>query len=66
METVGFSKARKYSANGIIPPAITGMHNGDAMKAWAEGGIKNVVGDNTRAVLLNQVFLLWAEKRTRY
>lgn len=55
MKDVGISKAKKFSPLGLIPPAITGMHNGDAIKGWVDGGIKNVVGDNTRAGLLNQV-----------
>jgi len=44
--------AGKFSANGIIPPAITGLHNGDVIKAWMDNGIKHVVGDNTRPVLM--------------
>lgn len=55
MKDVGISKAKKFSPVGLIPPAITGMHNGDAIKGWVDGGIKNVVGDNTRALLLNEV-----------
>ncbi|KAH6678339.1 hypothetical protein B0J14DRAFT_320104 [Halenospora varia] len=54
IEAVGISKAKKYSPNGIIPPAITGMHNGDAIRAWVDGGIKYVVGDNTRSGLMNK------------
>ncbi|KAF4637773.1 hypothetical protein G7Y89_g292 [Cudoniella acicularis] len=54
LAAVGISNAKKFSPNGIIPPAITGMHNGDALKGWADGGIKNVVGDNTRSVLMNK------------
>ncbi|EJT52266.1 hypothetical protein A1Q1_05476 [Trichosporon asahii var. asahii CBS 2479] len=42
-----------FSPKGIIPPAITGLHNGDVIKAWMENGIKHVVGDNTRPVLRN-------------
>ena len=52
---VGIAAASKFSASGIIPPAITGLHNGDALQAWATCGITNVVGDNTRPVLLNTV-----------
>ncbi|RDL42047.1 Uncharacterized protein BP5553_02026 [Venustampulla echinocandica] len=54
LDSVGISAAEKFSASGIIPPAITGMHNGDAVRAWADSGIKHVVGDNTRPVLMNQ------------
>ncbi|KAF3922954.1 hypothetical protein ABW20_dc0101875 [Dactylellina cionopaga] len=49
-----FDKARRFSPNAIIPPAITGLHNADALKAWMENGVKYVVGDNTRAPLRNQ------------
>jgi hypothetical protein len=43
----------KFSSKGLIPPAITGLHNGDALRAWATRGIVNAVGDNTRPALLN-------------
>lgn len=48
-----------FSANGLIPPAITGMHNGDAIKAWIDNGITNVVGDNSRPVLMNPDHVHW-------
>ncbi|KAM0330547.1 hypothetical protein ACHAQA_003494 [Verticillium albo-atrum] len=51
---MGIDKATKFSANGLVPPAITGMHNGDAIRAWITNGIKHVVGDNTRAPLRNK------------
>ncbi|CAG8981997.1 hypothetical protein HYALB_00004864 [Hymenoscyphus albidus] len=50
---VGFSSGTRFSPKGIIPPAITGLHNGDALRAWKDNGIINVVGDNTRPVLMN-------------
>ncbi|EHL02098.1 hypothetical protein M7I_1877 [Glarea lozoyensis 74030] len=49
----GIADATMFSPNGIIPPAITGLHNGDALRAWLDNGIKYVVGDNTRPPLLN-------------
>ncbi|RVD87906.1 uncharacterized protein DFL_002109 [Arthrobotrys flagrans] len=50
-----FDKAKRFSPDGMIPPAITGLHNADAIKAWMEAGnIDHVVGDNTRALLRNQ------------
>jgi hypothetical protein len=59
----GISSARYYSPNGLIPPAITGLHNADAIKAWMDNGIKYVVGDNTRPPLFNHVcFLKLASK----
>jgi hypothetical protein len=57
MQHSGISSARYYSPNGLIPPAITGMHNADAIKAWMDNGIKYVVGDNTRTPLVNHVSL---------
>ena len=54
-DQIGLSAAKFWSPRGIIPPAITGLHNGDALRAWAENGIVNVVGDNTRPVLRNSV-----------
>jgi hypothetical protein len=55
MKQVGISAASKFSGKGLIPPAITGLHNGDVIQAWMENGITAVVGDNTRSVLKNQV-----------
>lgn len=57
LKQIGLYSGNKFSPNGIIPPAITGLHNGDAIKAWMDNGIKYVVGDNTRPVLRNQVSL---------
>ncbi|KAH6665167.1 hypothetical protein B0J14DRAFT_236103 [Halenospora varia] len=53
LSMIGLSGAKWFSSKGLIPPAITGLHNGDALRGFAEGGIVNVVGDNTRSVLLN-------------
>jgi len=57
LDAVGISAATQFSSTGLIPPAITGLHNGDALQAWADNGIIHVVGDNTRKVLLNPVRL---------
>jgi hypothetical protein len=57
--TTGISSASKWSPNGLIPPAITGMHNGDAIKAWMINGLTAAVGDNTRSVLMNQQNEFW-------
>ncbi|KAL5001217.1 hypothetical protein BDV10DRAFT_21307 [Aspergillus recurvatus] len=59
LERSGFSAASKFTSNGIIPPAITGLHNGDALRAWWDNGITNCVGDNTRPVLLNSENEMW-------
>ncbi|KAE8441935.1 hypothetical protein EG329_004143 [Mollisiaceae sp. DMI_Dod_QoI] len=56
---VGIADADRFSPQGIIPPAITGLHNGDALRAWVDNGIVNVVGDNTRPVLMNQINEMW-------
>ncbi|KAG4438152.1 hypothetical protein IFR05_006363 [Cadophora sp. M221] len=45
--------AGKFSPKGLIPPAITGLHNGDVIKEWIANGITRVVGDNTRPPLLS-------------
>ena len=55
----GFDQAQHFTGNGIIPPAITGLHNGDALQAWWDNGIRNCVGDNTRSVLLNAQNAMW-------
>ncbi|KAJ5428056.1 hypothetical protein N7445_009510 [Penicillium cf. griseofulvum] len=59
LKAVGIDKATKFTSNGIIPPAITGLHNGDALRAWWENGITNCVGDNTRPALLNKANAMW-------
>jgi hypothetical protein len=56
---IGFTKAKRFSASSLVPPAITGLHNGDAIKAWLANGIKNVVGDNTRPVLTSPYNDYW-------
>lgn len=55
MSQVGIASASKFSPSCLIPPAITGLHNGDAIKAFMDNGITAVVGDNTRPVLKNKV-----------
>ncbi|KAF4634374.1 hypothetical protein G7Y89_g3745 [Cudoniella acicularis] len=53
LNMMGLSSAKWFSGGGFIPPAITGMHNADALRAWMDNGLGNAVGDNTRPVLLN-------------
>lgn len=50
---LGFDKAKRWSQKCFVPPAITGLHNGDAIKAFMDNGIICGVGDNTRPVLRN-------------
>lgn len=59
LKQVGIDQSEHFTANGIIPPAITGLHNGDALRAWWDNGIKNCVGDNTRPTLLNAQNPMW-------
>lgn len=59
LKQVGLDAAARFSPKGIIPPAITGLHNADALQAWKDNGIVNVVGDNTRPLLLNTVNRFW-------
>ncbi|KAK3676100.1 hypothetical protein LTR78_003850 [Recurvomyces mirabilis] len=58
LKQVGIT-AGSFSAKGLIPPAITGMHNGDAIRAFIDLGISNVVGDNSRSALLNTQNPFW-------
>jgi len=55
LKQVGLWTNSLMSQEGLIPPAITGLLNGDAIKAWMDNGIKYVVGDNTRPTLRNAV-----------
>ncbi|KAL2854892.1 hypothetical protein BJY01DRAFT_257640 [Aspergillus pseudoustus] len=59
LASIGFTSATYFTSNGIIPPAITGLHNGDALQAWWDNGITNCVGDNTRPPLLNTENRMW-------
>lgn len=59
MQQNNISSAKYFSEGGLIPPAITGLHNGDALQAWWDRGITNCVGDNTRQALLNQQNEMW-------
>lgn len=51
----GISASPKFSPKGLIPPAITGLHNGDAIDAFIDNGLEYVVGDNSRPLLVNSV-----------
>lgn len=51
MAQTGIDQATRFSKNSLIPPAITGLHNGDVIQAWMDNGIYYVVGDNTRPLL---------------
>ncbi|RDW58478.1 hypothetical protein BP5796_12408 [Coleophoma crateriformis] len=53
LKQTGLDQAKYFSPHGLIPPAITGLHNGDALRAWAANGLTSCVGDNTRPVLMN-------------
>jgi hypothetical protein len=59
LKQVTISDSPLFTSKGIIPPAITGLHNGDALRAWMDNGITNCVGDNTRPVLLNPQNSMW-------
>jgi hypothetical protein len=48
-----------WSPKGLIPPAITGLHNGDVLKAWTDAGLTHCVGDNSRPVLRNTQNQMW-------
>lgn len=59
MKQMGIDQAARYSPNGLVPPAITGLHNADVIRAWSDNKITFVVGDNTRPVLQNQQNKFW-------
>lgn len=51
LKQIGIDQGDKFSSKSLIPPAITGLHNGDAIRAWITNGITSAVGDNSRPVL---------------
>ncbi|KAG8163143.1 hypothetical protein KVR01_007621 [Diaporthe batatas] len=59
MKQNGIANATSFSAKGLIPPAITGTHNGDVIRAWMDAGLTSIVGDNTRPVLRNPNNKYW-------
>ncbi|KAK0616350.1 hypothetical protein B0T14DRAFT_434676 [Immersiella caudata] len=59
LKQIGLWDSPRFSPAGLIPPAITGLHNGDAIRAWIDNGIRIVVGDNTRPVLRNPTSSFW-------
>jgi hypothetical protein len=54
LQHAGFAAAKRFTRNALVPPAITGLHNGDALRAWSDNGLVSCVGDNSRPVLINQ------------
>ncbi|KAK5011639.1 hypothetical protein LTR28_010810 [Elasticomyces elasticus] len=52
-EFLNFTVGPRFSGSGLIPPAITGLHNGDVLRAWSDNGLWNAIGDNTRPPLRN-------------
>lgn len=50
---LGIVNAKMWSNKSFIPPSITGMHNGDALRAFMDNGIVAGVGDSTRPALVN-------------
>jgi hypothetical protein len=59
LNRTGISSANRFTANGLVPPGITGLHNADALRAWMDNGLTNCVGDNTRPILMNQQNPYW-------
>lgn len=55
----GFTSHPNFSPASLVPPQITGLHNGDAIRALMALGITYVVGDNTRPALLNTDHPFW-------
>ncbi|KAK3682052.1 hypothetical protein B0T22DRAFT_432386 [Podospora appendiculata] len=59
LKQIGLWTSARFSSIGLIPPGITGLHNGDAIRAWMDNGIRYVVGDNTRPILRNPTNPFW-------
>ncbi|KAN0071986.1 hypothetical protein V8E54_009715 [Elaphomyces granulatus] len=59
LNRTGISSANRFTANGLVPPGITGLYNADALRAWMDNGLTNCVGDNTRPILTNQQNPYW-------
>ncbi|KAJ3004809.1 UNVERIFIED_CONTAM: hypothetical protein HDU68_004887 [Siphonaria sp. JEL0065] len=48
-----------WSSKSIVTPGISGIFNGDALKALSDSGIKGCVGDSSRPKTLNTDRPLW-------
>ncbi|KAM7185194.1 non-anchored cell wall protein-1 [Rhypophila sp. PSN 637] len=59
LQQIGLTSSPRFSPRGLIPPGITGVRNGDVIRAWLDNRIEYVVGDNTRPTLRNQVNSFW-------
>lgn len=57
--STGFTGHSNFSPQSLVPPQITGLHNGDSIRALMTNGIIYVVGDNTRPALLNTDRPFW-------
>ena len=64
MAQIGIAASPRFSGKGIIPPQITGLHNGDCLRAWVDSGLTNAVGDNTRPPLRNSANDYWPLRTT--
>jgi hypothetical protein len=51
---IGLVNAPRWSPYSIVPPQISGLHNGDALRAFKELGLLNAVGDSWRPLLVNR------------
>ncbi|KAK4994365.1 hypothetical protein LTR66_005590 [Elasticomyces elasticus] len=63
-EFLNFTVGPRFSGSGLIPPAITGLHNGDVLRAWSDNGLWNAIGDNTRPPLRNPDNHMWPRLTT--
>jgi hypothetical protein len=56
---LNLTAGRYFSGSGLVTPAITGLHNGDALRAFTMNGLWSSVGDNTRPKLLDEGHPYW-------
>ncbi|KND91101.1 hypothetical protein TOPH_04286 [Tolypocladium ophioglossoides CBS 100239] len=52
LKEMGIDQAARFSPKGIIPPAITGLHNADALKAWTDNGLIYVANGLTGVTII--------------
>ncbi|KAJ3396141.1 hypothetical protein HDV05_003218, partial [Chytridiales sp. JEL 0842] len=50
---VGFDTKPNWSKHSLVSPGISGIFNGDAIRAWRDAGLTSVVGDITRPSINN-------------
>ncbi|KAJ3416331.1 hypothetical protein HDV05_002271 [Chytridiales sp. JEL 0842] len=56
---VGWESKPWFSSHSMVSPGISGVFNGDALRAFTAAGLTSVVGDITRPAINNNTNIRW-------